>query len=97
VAKFAASVIDTSGKFTTGVVDTGAASWVVNISANFRKNSKKPDAKNLVICNVPKVALRSIKSKKCPTVLLCSFFYLLTWQKSVYCQTGEERVQRQEF
>jgi hypothetical protein len=26
VAKFAASVIDTSGKFTTGVVDTGAAS-----------------------------------------------------------------------
>ncbi len=28
-------------KFATGVVDTGGAPWLVNISANFRKNSKR--------------------------------------------------------
>jgi hypothetical protein len=43
--KFAAGVVDigvvdTGGKF-TGVVDTGGAPWLANISANFRKNSKR--------------------------------------------------------
>ncbi len=28
-------------KIATGVVDTGGAPWLVNISANFRKNSKR--------------------------------------------------------
>ena len=28
-------------KFATGVVDTGGAPWLANISANFRKNSKR--------------------------------------------------------
>ncbi len=42
VAKFAAGVVfDTGGKFATGVVDTGGAPLLVNISANFRKNSKR--------------------------------------------------------
>ncbi len=31
--------------FATGVNDTGGASWAANISANFRKNSKRPDKK----------------------------------------------------
>jgi hypothetical protein len=35
VAKFAAGVVDTGGKF-----DTGGAYLLANISANFRKNSK---------------------------------------------------------
>jgi hypothetical protein len=64
VEKFATGVADTGGKFATGVVDTGGAPWLANISANFRKNSKrskwntlglgetdswkKPEAKNLV-------------------------------------------------
>jgi hypothetical protein len=38
VAKFATSVVDTGGKFATAVV--GGAPLLVNISANFRKNSK---------------------------------------------------------
>ncbi len=38
---FAAGVVDTGGKFATGVVDTGGAHWLTNISANFRKNSKR--------------------------------------------------------
>jgi hypothetical protein len=38
---FAAGVIDTGGKFATGVVDTGGAPFLANISANFRKNSKR--------------------------------------------------------
>jgi hypothetical protein len=42
VAKFAASVVDTGGKFATGVVDTGGQPLAANISANFRKNSKRP-------------------------------------------------------
>ncbi len=73
--KFATGVVDTGGncrrcrwhtggKFATGVVDTGGAPYLANISANFRKNSKrskwntlgwgetdswkKPEAKNLV-------------------------------------------------
>jgi hypothetical protein len=29
-------------KFAAGVVDTGGQSWDANISANFRKNSKRP-------------------------------------------------------
>ncbi len=33
--------IDTGGKFVTGVVDTGGAPLLANISANFRKNSKR--------------------------------------------------------
>ncbi len=31
-----------SSKFATGVVDTGGQPWAENISANFRKNSKRP-------------------------------------------------------
>jgi hypothetical protein len=38
---FAAGVVDTGCKFATGVVDTGGAPWLANISANFRKNSKR--------------------------------------------------------
>jgi hypothetical protein len=38
---FAAGVIDTGGKFATSVVDTGGAPLLANISANFRKNSKR--------------------------------------------------------
>jgi hypothetical protein len=41
VEKFATGVADTGGKFATGVVDTGGAPWLANISANFRKNSKR--------------------------------------------------------
>jgi hypothetical protein len=48
VAKFAAGVVDTGGNFAagvvdiaTGVVDTGGAPLLVNISANFRKNLKR--------------------------------------------------------
>jgi hypothetical protein len=40
VAKFAAGVVDTSDKLATCVVDTGAASRLVNISANFLKYLK---------------------------------------------------------
>ncbi len=40
-SKFAAGVVDTGGKFATGVVDTGGAPLHANISANFRKNSKR--------------------------------------------------------
>jgi hypothetical protein len=39
--KFSAGVVDTGGKFATGVVDTGGAPLLANISANFRKNSKR--------------------------------------------------------
>jgi hypothetical protein len=44
--KFAAGVVDTGGNFAagvvdTGVVDTGGAPLLANISANFRKNSKR--------------------------------------------------------
>ncbi len=39
---FAARVIDTFGKFAAGVVDTGCQPLAANISANFRKNSKRP-------------------------------------------------------
>ncbi len=53
VAKFATGVVDTCDKFTTGVVDTrgnfgasvvdtGGQPLAANISANFRKNSKRP-------------------------------------------------------
>jgi hypothetical protein len=38
---FAAGVVDTGGKFATGVADTGGAPLLANISANFRKNSKR--------------------------------------------------------
>ncbi len=41
VEKFGAGVVDTGGKFATGVVDTGGAPLLANISANFRKNSKR--------------------------------------------------------
>ncbi len=45
VAKFAAGVVDTDGKFATGVVATGVVETgddpsLVNISANVRKKSK---------------------------------------------------------
>ncbi len=39
---FAAGVFDTGGKFATGVVDTSGQPLAANISANFRKNSKRP-------------------------------------------------------
>ncbi len=39
---FAAGVVDTSGKFSTGVIDTNGQPLAANISANFRKNSKRP-------------------------------------------------------
>ena len=39
--KFATGVVDTGGIFAAGVVDTGGAPWLANISANFRKNSKR--------------------------------------------------------
>ncbi len=42
VAKFAAGVVETGGKYITGVVDTCGAPWLENISANFRKNYKWP-------------------------------------------------------
>ncbi len=35
VAKFAAGVVDTGGKFATCVFDTGSAHLLANISANF--------------------------------------------------------------
>jgi hypothetical protein len=41
VAKFAASVADTGGRFATSVVDTCGAPLLVNISANFQKNLKR--------------------------------------------------------
>jgi hypothetical protein len=39
--KFAAGVVDTGGNFAASVVDTGGAPLLANISANFRKNSKR--------------------------------------------------------
>ncbi len=39
--KFATVVVDTGSNFAAGVVDTGGAPWLANISANFRKNSKR--------------------------------------------------------
>jgi hypothetical protein len=39
--KFASGVVVTGGKFATGVVDTGGAPLIANISANFRKNTKR--------------------------------------------------------
>ncbi len=38
---FSAGVVDAGGKFATGVVDTGGAPLLANISANFRKISKR--------------------------------------------------------
>ncbi len=38
---FAAGVVDTGSKFATVVVDTGGAPLLANISAIFRKNSKR--------------------------------------------------------
>jgi hypothetical protein len=38
--KFATGINNTSGKFTTGVVDTSSAPFVANIFANFRKKIK---------------------------------------------------------
>jgi len=38
---FASGIVDTGGKFATGVVYTGGAPLLANISANFRKNSKR--------------------------------------------------------
>ncbi len=43
VEKFATGVADTGGKFATGVVDTSGAPCLANISANFRKNSKRSE------------------------------------------------------
>jgi hypothetical protein len=40
--KFFAGVIDTAEQFIAGVVDTGDKYSFANISANFRKNSKRP-------------------------------------------------------
>jgi hypothetical protein len=41
VAKLATDVIYTGGKFAAGVIDTSGASWLANISANFRKKFVK--------------------------------------------------------
>jgi hypothetical protein len=41
VAKFAAGVNNTGGKFATCVVDTGGAYLLANISANFQKKNSK--------------------------------------------------------
>jgi hypothetical protein len=41
VKKFAAGVVDTGGKFATSVIDTCGAPSLANISASFRKNSKR--------------------------------------------------------
>ncbi len=41
LAKMVEKFADTGGKSATGVVDTGGAPWLANISANFRKNSKR--------------------------------------------------------
>jgi hypothetical protein len=38
---FAAGVVDTGDEFAAGVADTGGAPLLANISANFRKNSKR--------------------------------------------------------
>jgi hypothetical protein len=46
---FSAGVVDTGGKFATGVVDTGGAPLLTNISANFRKNSKRSEWDTLVL------------------------------------------------
>ncbi len=35
-------VVDTGGNFAVSVVDTGGQPLAVNISVNFRKNSKRP-------------------------------------------------------
>jgi hypothetical protein len=43
VEKFASPVADTGEKFATGVTDTGAAPWLANISANFRKILNDPN------------------------------------------------------
>jgi hypothetical protein len=40
--KFFASVIDTAEQFIAGVVDTGDKYSFAHISANFQKNSKRP-------------------------------------------------------
>jgi hypothetical protein len=40
--KFFAGVIDTAEQFIAGVIDTGDKYSFANISANFRKNSKRP-------------------------------------------------------
>ncbi len=39
--KLAADVVGAGGNFAAGVVDTGGAPLLANISANFRKNSKR--------------------------------------------------------
>jgi hypothetical protein len=40
--KFFAGVVDTAEQFIAGVVDTSDKYSFANISANFRKNSKRP-------------------------------------------------------
>jgi hypothetical protein len=40
VAKLVAGVVDTNGKFATGVVDIGGAPSLSNISGNFQQNLK---------------------------------------------------------
>ncbi len=42
VGKFATGIVDTGGNFAAGVVDTGGQPLAANISANIRKNSKRP-------------------------------------------------------
>ncbi len=36
--KFATGVVDTGGKFAAGVIHSGGAPWLANISANFQKS-----------------------------------------------------------
>ncbi len=37
-SKFTTGVVDTSSKFATGIIDTGGAPWLANISVNLWKN-----------------------------------------------------------
>jgi hypothetical protein len=40
-SRLTTGVVDTGGKFATGVADTGGQPCAANISANFRKKSKR--------------------------------------------------------
>ncbi len=48
VAKFAAGVVDTGGKFAAGVIDTGGNLPPVSLTPVVQLDLRKPEAKNLV-------------------------------------------------
>ncbi len=83
--KFATAVVDTGGNFAAGGVDTGGkfatggAPWLANISANFRKKSKRSKWNTLGLGG--NWFIKKTRSKKsCDTVPLSelSFIYVLT-------------------